>query len=268
MRKTIIFFVILLFTINYLYSERYEPAIGKSGSVIDAGNIRFLLGWGYNELKSDDNSKFNFGLDFGAGQTIELQNRIDYNSANSSDYEWTGWTELLKFKLSESEDGPAYSLGLGVRIPVRKAESLGLVAGLYVSSAIKDIDFDFNLGFNPFLTYADLGRNEARQKLKIRPNHYVNINLLLGYKLLPFFKITGGFESRQLLKGSEKIDDEKNDIDGGSNWEFLIGARVKPIDYPVLFDGTISAGSGNRKEYAWQFRLGVQILPQSPDAEW
>ncbi|MBU1077684.1 MAG: hypothetical protein KKH98_10350 [Spirochaetes bacterium] len=268
MRKLIILIIILLFSANFLFSERYEPAIGKSGSVIDSGNIRFLFGWAYNDL-TVENSKFNFGIDFGLGQTTELQNRIDYNSANWASYEWGEWTELLKFRLSEIDAGPAYSLGLGIRIPVRKAESLGLIAGLYISSAIKDIDFDFNIGFNPYITYGDQGKDPLTDEtIKIRPNHFVNIDLLLGYKLLPFLKVDGGFESRQLLKGSMKVGDVKTDIDGGSVWTFILGARLKPIDYPVLFDGTFSFGAGDQKEYDWQFKLGIQILPTSPDAEW
>lgn len=254
--------IFIFFSINIIQAERYEPAIGKSGSVIDKGNIRFLFGWAYNELRSTENSKFDFGIDFGIGESVEWQNRIDYNSANQGDYQWLGWTEILKFRLSEVDMGPAYSLGLGARIPVRKSESLGLLAGLYVSSAIKDIDFDFNLGFNPYITKREVTSDDG-ETTKIRPNHFVNIDLILGYKLLPFLKINGGFESRQYLKN--------DDNDGGSSWLFLIGARIKPIDYPVLFDGNISAGSGNMRSYFgydWQFRLGVQILPSSPNAEW
>lgn len=269
MKKLILIgFLIFLISSN-IVAERYEPVIGKSGSVLDAGFIRFLFGWLYNENDSINNSCFNFGIDFGTGAKTELQNRIDYNSSDSGNYEWIGWTELIKIRLSEIAKGPAYSLGLGVRIPVRKTESLGLIAGLFISSGIKDIDFDFNIGFNPYFIYKDM------EGYKERPNHFVNVDLLLGYKLLPFLKIDGGFEMKQFLTGSRKDYniatqeyDQKSEIPGGSSWAFIIGGRIKPLDYPVLFDTGISFGTGKNYEYDWQFKLGVQILPQSPEAEW
>lgn len=246
-----------------LSAERYEPIIGKSGSVLDTGLIRFLFDWAYGENDSYNNSELGFGIDLGIAPKTELQNRIDYSSFNSGDYAWVNWTELVKIRLSEMAKGPAYSLGLGARIPVRRSESLGLIAGLFISSGIKDIDFDFNLGFNPYLTYADYGGG-----VKIRPNHFINVDLLLGYKILPFLKLSGGFEMKQLLTGSRKDNDVQSDVEGGSVWDFIIGGRVKPRDYPVVMDMSMAFGATSRSEYDWQFKLGLQILPQSPEAEW
>ncbi|MHA1344694.1 MAG: hypothetical protein ACTSQG_11950 [Promethearchaeota archaeon] len=268
--------LILLF-ISTVKAERYEPLIGKSGSVIDFGGIRFIAGWGYNELNDNSISAFNFGLDFGIGLRTELQNRIDYNnSAANSEYQWTGWTEILKFRLSERENGPAFCLGTGLRIPLRKSESLGALAGLYISSALKDIDFDFNIGINPYITYADLGKLDGVNTYYSRPHHYINVVLLLGKKFLPFLKVNAGFEMRQLLKSTvSKIkysngDTEKFTDDGGASWTFLIGSRIKPIGYPILLDSSLAFGTGKDayKSFDWQFKLGVQLLPQSPNAEW
>ncbi len=266
MRRMLLIILILLSSIGSIFAERYEPIIGHSGSVMEAGLIRFLLGWAYSENDSSrftSDSKFNFGIDFGAGARTELLNRIDYNSQNSSDFQWSNWAEMLKIRISEEAKGPAYSLGLGVRIPVRHAESMGLITGLYISSGIKDIDFDFNLGFNPYLTYADIGNG-----VKERFRHFVNVDLLLGYKFLPFLKGVGGFEMKQFLAGSHKENNVKTEIPGGSDWTFVFGARIKPLDYPVLFDGNFAFGTSSNAEFDWQFKLGVQILPQSQEAEW
>ena len=267
MKKIFSTILIILISSSMLFSAKYEPAIGKSGANIDHGDIRFIFGTDYAE-KENNIADFKFGIDFGVGETTEWQNRIDYRSINSSDYSWRGWTEILKFRLSERTDGPAYSLGLGTRIPLSSEECFGVLAGIYISSAIKDIDFDFNIGINPFITYRKKTIHGTDKTKKIRDNHYVNIDLLLGYKALYFLKLIGGFESKQFLKGSKKIDDVKTTTPSGESWIFVFGSRLKPKDYPVVFDGNISFGTGSNKEFDWRFRLGLQILPSSPNAEW
>ncbi len=266
-RLTTILFLLSL-SASILFAQTYEPLEMKSGGMLGARNLRFILNWAYLENDIGDTSVFDFGLDFGISPAVELQNRISYLSSGDSDYEWEEWTELLKFKLGKVLNGPAYALGTGLRIPVHKYESLGLIAGLYISSAIKDIDFDFNLGFEPiYLTYADLGGG-----MKVRPNSLLNINLRLGYKFTPFLKLAGGFELNQLLEGKRKIKENDHEttetISGGSAWNFIFGARVKPIDYPIVVDCSLSLGASKRSPYDWRIKIGVQLQPQSPNAEW
>ncbi|MBN1897370.1 MAG: hypothetical protein JW827_01215 [Spirochaetes bacterium] len=268
MKKIIILLIMIMGLLTAGFTQVYEPLDMRSGGMLGAGNLRFVLDWAYQENNSVGSSTFDFGLDFGVGPSLEWQNRIGYRSVEGSDYQWAGWLELLKFQLGHAENGPAYALGTGIYIPVRKSESLGLLAGLYISSAIKDIDFDFNIGFDPFyLTYADLGNG-----VKVRNGHDLKIDLRLGYKILPFFKILGGFRLDQYFDGKQKItigDQETTQtIDGGAAWNFILGGRLKPMDYPIVFDTSISFGVSSRSEYDWQLKFGLQFQPQSPNAEW
>jgi hypothetical protein len=277
MKKLIILSLLIsAITVN-IYAERYEPLMGKSGSVIDFGGVRFPMAWGYSEYTGNyDASLFNFGLDFGIGLSTELQNRIDYNSTGD---QWENWTELLKIRLSDTHNGPAIGLGLGARIPLHHPkDNFGLIAGLYISSAIKDIDFDFNIGVNPSITYRQiaslkLGNTETTISEK---NHYVNFNLLFGKKLLDFLKVGAGFEMKQYFSGQRKTEITVNDnstetfasMGQGSSWTFLFGVRLKPQGYPVLLDNSLAFGTGNMNNLDFTYRIGVQILPQSPNAEW
>lgn len=285
MRKRLIInlLFICIFGIS-AYAQSYEPLEMKSGGLLGQGNLRFILNWAHLEKEGVDYSVFDFGLDFGIAPLTDLENRIKYISANDSEYEWVGWTEMLKFKLGKTYKGPAYSLGTGIKIPLHKYESLGLIAGLYISGAIKDIDFDFNIGADPI--YLIPGKmddpNPNIESIKIRPNSIIKINLRLGYKFLPFFKLAGGFELDQLLEG-KKTTIYKNDTKieetypGGAVWFFIIGGRLKPVDYPIVFDGSICLGlsdtdkfyaSEDRPFYEWQIKFAVQLQPQSPNAEW
>ncbi len=265
MRRIFIILLVLFICTGLLYSERYEPMLGKSGSVIDFGGVRFPLGWEFYDMDGPaaaDKSLFNFGIDFGIGLRTELQNRIDYNS---NDDEWQGWTELLKFRLAETHSGPAIGFGLGVRVPLSSRENLGLIVGLYISSAIKDIDFDFNIGINPYITWKDISKyRETRE-------HNVNLDLLLGKKILPFMKVSAGFEMLQYFGGkSMDIIGSSNEqtLGKGTGWIFLLGLRLKPKGYPILLDNSFKFGSGSRNTLTWQYQIGLQILPQSPNADW
>lgn len=274
MKKIILLLFMVFSLITSLFANRYEPIIGTSGSVLDVGSIRFPIAYEYGQYNRNstdyDYSQFDFGLDFGIGQSTELQNRIDYNKTDGSDFRWINWTEMVKFALTQQAEGTAYSLGVGARIPVSDQESLGLIGGFFISSAIKDIDFDFNIGLNPYITSANTGSNETQ-----RPNTYINIDLLLGYRLLPFLKIMGGFESEQLFNnGSITYNNHSTVVNGGSIWDFVIGGRLKPQDYPFVVDLGIYFRSGNddgvlvTNKYDWKFKLGIQLLPQGAQAGW
>ena len=275
MKKFTILLIILFGISNFVYSQRYEPIIGKSGSVVDFGMIRIVSDWAYTEKDSENSSAFDFGLDIGVGLSTELQNRFDYRSVEGSDYDWKGYTGLLKFRISEVASGPALGLGFGANIPFyHKRNSLGLIAGFYISSALKDIDFDLNIGINPFLTSIHRGKIFGKT-IEERPHSFVNLDILFGYKILPFMKLNAGVEMKHHFGGEIKIPISEDETDTeklggeGSAWALILGSRIKPKGYPILLDGSIAFGlSGDKNEYDWQFKLGVQLLPQSPDAEW
>jgi len=282
MRKIFILIIVLCVFSSLAYSERYEPLIGKSGSVVDFGMIRIISDWSYSAKEVGDGtnsglSSLHLGLDFGIGIRTELQNRFDYSSVSigdvEGDYEWTGYTGLMKLRLSEVVNGPALGLGLGARIPFYiKNHSLGVIGGFYLSSALKDIDLDLNIGINPNLTSIETGENQYG-KIKYRPPHFANFNILLGYKVLPFFKISAGIEMRHLFGGVEKVpiaDDEvqKNELQDATIWNIAFGPRIKPKGYPLLIDCLLAFGLSEKSDYDWKFRTGIQLLPQSPDAEW
>ncbi len=272
MKKSIFFSITVLFFIftSISFAERYEPIFGKSGSTLSQGTARFNFSFGYNENNSSTHSLFNFSIDYGITEKVEIQNNIGYGSYNSGDFEWSNWIELLKFKLSETFNGPATSLGAGLYIPVSGSESLGLILGFFYSGGIKDITFDFNLGITPFLTYGDIN-----DRYQVRPSPYINGDLVLGYKLLPILKLTGGIDMKQYLNGGatktkNPITGEwtKTDIPASSGWVLFLGSRVKPQGYPVVLDTSLSFGLNRDAEYDWQFKIGVQILPSGENAEW
>ncbi len=262
MRKTFLLIIIIFISSTFLYSQRYEPILGKSGSIIDFGGVRFPIGWTHREKENyPEQSFFNFGIDFGIGLKTELQNRIGYNSDADR---WIQWTELLKFRISESQIGPAIGFGLGARIPLNSFENLGLMIGLYISSAIKDIDFDFNIGINPFITYKDIENIEERE-------HNANLDFLLGKKLLSFMKICAGFEMLQYFGGKRKIiktGEEIASMGSHSDWAVILGLRLKPEGYPILLDNSLTFGINRDNALEWQYKVGLQILPQSPNADW
>ncbi len=276
MKKVVIsiFLIVSLYftAIFSLYGERYEPIVGRSGSIINEGTARFSFNYGYSENRSDvaftTFSIFNFGIDYGINNKMEIQNNIGYGAYNNKEgFKWSNWKELLKIKLSEKIDGPATSLGVGILIPVRKEESLGLVGGFYYSGGIKEITFDFNLGIVPYLTYGTFG------DMEVRPSPYINGDIVLGYKLMPFLKLTGGIDMKQYLRGGTtkiKINDTeiKRDIEPTSGWILFVGSRVKPKGYPLLADASISIGLNNDAEFDWRFQIGVQVLPSNMNAEW
>lgn len=259
MRKIFLLIIIIFISSALLYSERYEPILGRSGSVIDFGGVRFPIGWTHRKKKNfSEESFFNFGIDFGIGLKTELQNRIGYNSDTDR---WMQWTELLKFLISESQTGPAIGFGLGARVPLNSFENLGLMIGLYISSAIKDIDFDFNIGINPFITYKDIENIEERE-------HNANLDFLLGKKVLSFMKICAGFEMLQYFGGKRKIGDIEENLESHSDWTFILGLRLKPKGYPILLDNSLTFGINSDNALEWQYKVGLQILPQSPNADW
>jgi len=273
--KTIKFIIFLFIQTSLMFGLTYEPIEMKSGGMLGAGNLRFLFDWGYLENNSSDSSTFGFGIDFGLNEKIDLQNRIKYLNYNSGSYDWHNWEEILKWKLGQVSAGPAYAIGTGLAIPLHKNESLGLIAGLYISSAIKDIDFDFNAELSPFyLTYADLGKNPVTGIVrKERPSSIFNINLRLGYKIMPILKLAGGFELNQFFSGKIKYEKDNEEIEtkeipGGSAWNLILGARLKPKGYPILFDASISLGLSEKSPYDWRIKFGTQLQPQSPNAEW